>query len=249
MAEALNPDWAEDKRRKAVQAIAQSGSMSGQIRDESAAVSTDYADAAAAAFATNQAKVQAPPVVLEQAAADYAAAAQQGTQAAADTHDIFARGRDRNMASEHERYDLMPVLAEAFNTQLGRYDKSLADQQAAQASARARSYRSGGGGSSSWGGGGSTSTDTGSEDINMMGAVFEVFGPATSQIITDSIAAGASQAEAMAAMEATLRENGVSDSLIAEWLEGFAHTWQTAYDKANEPQNEGNSLWRDERWR
>ena len=49
---------------------------------------------------------------------------------------------------EKERYDRMPLYAEALNTQLGRYEDELKRRAAEAASARAR-YSSGGSGGSS----------------------------------------------------------------------------------------------------
>lgn len=240
----IDPAHAESRRREVVANLAARGTLSQRAANEGVEASNEAADAAYQQF-EDALQAARPDAWQAEIGARTDAMRQAGEAASADTQGVFHRSRERQLGAEMQRYDRMPIYAEALNTQLGRYEKGLQDDAAARAAAAA-SYRSRGGSSNSFTPRLNTG-DTEPSGVNR-GMVFEVLGPATAQIIEDSIAAGASYADAAAAMEATLIANGVPQDALDDWMAGFEGSWNAANESAN-PDPDRSAHWRSERWR
>lgn len=146
MADPVDPDFAEARRRKVTKELAAGGTFSQQAAQKQTDSGQQFADAAYAAFTAEGGDIL-PEAEQARFEARAKAMADNAAQAGQITLDIFDDSRDRRIDAENAAFDGMPVLAEALNRQFSNYTSEL-DRRAAEAAARRTSSSSGGG--SNW---------------------------------------------------------------------------------------------------
>lgn len=229
----LDPERAEAYRREMTQNLAKRGTFTNTAEQLQNEHREDYAEAAYAAFKGDPGR----PLMFDnspvgaaaeaQIADEDAKAALRASLLAGQMNDIT----DSKLGAENVRYDRLRLLADAYNAQLDRYDKGLAEREAERKAAEARWSSSGSG---TW-----TppltvdETDAAPTDTGIRSGNPTSYEQEAMELIQSATNAGASWTDVYGSLYQGMVAGGVEPAEAERWIESWARAqWDnlnTAY--------------------